>query len=500
MKQKDTHDRQQLLRREFLKGASWLTGAVLIGQNGLISEVLGADAAGAIKSQNISGLSGTPIWRGDSAYEVARQNAMWVGNKPNRFPSVIVFPKDEKDVAAAIKFAARNRIKVGARSGGHSWAAPHVQNGSMLIDLSAWNTAVVDAKNKTAWVQPAVRSQDFANALKPHQLAFPTGHNPDVALGGFLLCGGFGRNSRQWGIGCQNILEVECVNAKGELIRATDKRNADYFWAACGGGAAVPAVVTRLKVRVYDLPKVIHQRVYVYDMQDFETVVRWAIEVMPQLPDYVEPMVYRRRYDEATGGWADDTIQIIAVSFGDSVEKVEAGLAPLDTCPALSRVKSKSFKDITLDQAFERSNGVDPKGIRFAVDGMWSDADAAQLAAALKPMYETVPTPRTYIYFAMWGPVKPAADLAMSMQARVYVAAHTRWDKPEDDARMYAWATEHMRRLEPLSIGSKLNDDSMVRRKSRYFSQAAEQRLAAIRKRYDPDGVFQGFLELGAPV
>lgn len=488
-----------LVRREFLKGAVWLSGALVLGAGGAVLTAC-TEKSKQAGVEKIDGVSGPSFWKDQEGYEAARQAAVWVGNKPKRYPAVIVFPKNENDVIAAVKFAAAHKLKVGPRSGGHSWAAPHVQNDSMLLDLSTWNDFKIDAASKTAWVQPAVKSGAMVLAAAELKLCFPGGHNPDVALGGFLICGGFGRNSRQWGIGCENILEIECVDAKGELIRANENENPDFYWAARGAGPGFFGVVTRLKLKLHDLPIVIRQRIYVYDMADFDAVMRWSFEVQPKLPDYIEPMMYRRRLDEKTGDWGPDTFFVIAVGMGDSIEKVAAGLAPLETCPVRKRaVAVYSNDNATLEQLYARSTGADPVGWRFAVDGIWSNADPEQLIPLVRELFATVPTPRTYIYYSMWGPVKELPDMAMSMQARIYVAAHTRWQNPDDDDKMFAWTTQQMRGFEPYSVGSKLNDDAMVHRQAPYFTEAAAKRLSQLQAKYDPNGVFLSFLKLGDP-
>lgn len=489
----DANEIASLVRREFLKGVGWLAGAVVVAANGSIL------TACTSTPQRIEDFAGNTIWQDQEGYEAARRAAVWVENMPKRYPSLIVYPKNDADVCAAVKFAAKHGLKVAPKSGGHSWAATYLQQGTMLLDLGSWQQMTVDANNKTAWVQPSVKSGAATAALKPYGLAFPTGHNADVSLGGFLLCGGYGRNGRQWDVGCRNILEIECVNAKGELIRANETENAEFYWAARGAGPGFFGVVTKLKLRVFDLPKVIHQRVYVYDMADFDSVMRWSMTVMPQLPSYVETMVFRRRFNETTGGWGDDNLLVVAVSMADTVELVEAGFAPLETCPARARAKNVIVNNnATLEQFFARNEGADPKGIRYSVDGMWSDADPAQLVPALRAMYETLPSPRSFVYYGMWGPAKPDwPDMAMSIQASVYIAAHALWDNAADDARMHEWTSGNMRKLEKFSVGSKLNDDATVRRPSKYFSDAALAKLKALTAKHDPNGVFRSFLKVG---
>ena len=492
------------VRREFLRGATWLGGAVVLGSTGSLLVACGSKESTAPATPlgitpKPEGFSGNIYSKGAEGYEAARQNAIWVGNKPARYPAMIVFPKNTADVAAAVKFAVAQKLKVGVRSGGHSWTASAVQDGSLLIDLFTWNKVDIDIASKTAWVDPGTQAGAFNAALNQVGLAFPTAHSSHVSLGGFLLCGGFGRNSREWGIGCENVLEIECVNAQGEVLTANAKQNADYYWAARGAGPAFFGVVTRYKVQVHDMPKVIHQRIDVYDMADFDVVMAWTMKITPRLPAYVEPMVFRRKLDEKTGSWAStDTIAVISVAMADSAQKIKQGFALLDTCPAIKRRKNQIYRDdMTLQLLYDRSGASDPWGWRYATDGIWTDADPKTLVPKLRDLYQT-PTPRTYIYYSMWGPTKRVLpDMAMTIQARSYIGAYVRWQDPKEDAAMFDWTNQQMTRLAPLSVGSKMNDEAMVRRPARFFSDAAQKRLDAMTAKHDPDGVFLSFLKPG---
>jgi FAD/FMN-containing dehydrogenase len=368
----------------------------------------------------------------------------------------------------------------------------------MLIDLFTWNDVQIDAASKTAWIGPGTQAGYFNEQLNKVGLAFPTAHASHVSLGGFLVCGGFGRNSREWGIGCENVLEVECVNAAGEVLTANATTNPDYYWAARGAGPAFFGIITRFKVRAHDMPKVLHQRIDVYDIADFDALMKWTMEITPRLPPYIEPMVFRRRLDEKTGSWGPDTLSVISVGMADTAEKIREGFALLDTCPVIKkRINTIYRDDVTLQVLYDRSGGSDPVGWRYATDGIWSDADPAKLVPAMRDLYNT-PTPRTYIYYAMWGPVnRELPDMAMTIQARSYIGAYVRWQDPAEDQKMFEWTNAQMTRLAPLGVGSKMNDEAMVRRPARFFSDAAEKRLNAMIAKYDPDNLFLSFLKPG---
>src|SRR3990170_248402 len=87
---------------------------------------------------------------GAAGYETARRATVWNGFVPKRFPEVIVQAHDADDVVAAIRYARANSHKVGIRSGGHSWAANHLRDGGLLLDVSRLDHCTVDVDRMTA--------------------------------------------------------------------------------------------------------------------------------------------------------------------------------------------------------------------------------------------------------------------------------------------------------------------------------------------------------------
>ena len=101
---------------------------------------------------------------------------------------------------AGVRLARDRGWKVAARAGGHAWAGWSVRDDALLIDLAGLRDMTIDVDNLTATVRPAFRGgQDLGPALQQHGLVFPGGHCSTVGLGGYLLQGGQGWNSRQWG-------------------------------------------------------------------------------------------------------------------------------------------------------------------------------------------------------------------------------------------------------------------------------------------------------------
>ena len=60
------------------------------------------------------------------------------------------------------------------------------------------------------------------------------------------LAGAGGLLSSQYGLTCDNLLEVEIVTTDGAVMRAAPNNNAELFWAVCGAGETVGVVTSLL--------------------------------------------------------------------------------------------------------------------------------------------------------------------------------------------------------------------------------------------------------------
>ncbi len=73
--------------------------------------------------------------------------------------------------------------------------------------------------------------------------------------GGLVQSGGFGSFSKHYGTAAGSLLEAEVVTADGKIRIANACTNSDLFWALKGGGGGTFGVVTRMTLRVHDLPE-----------------------------------------------------------------------------------------------------------------------------------------------------------------------------------------------------------------------------------------------------
>ena len=110
--------------------------------------------------------------------------------------------------------------------------------------------------------QPAVSVQsgamwmDAYNAVTTHGGRYVQGGGcTSVGVAGLVQGGGFGSWSKNYGTAAAGLLEAEIVTADGQVRIANACTNADLFWALKGGGGGSFGVVTRLTLRTRELPE-----------------------------------------------------------------------------------------------------------------------------------------------------------------------------------------------------------------------------------------------------
>lgn len=76
-----------------------------------------------------------------------------------------------------------------------------------------------------------------------------------VGVAGLVQSGGFGSFSKGFGTAAAGLLQAEVVTADGRVRVANACTNPDLFWALKGGGGGTWGVVTRVTLRTHELPE-----------------------------------------------------------------------------------------------------------------------------------------------------------------------------------------------------------------------------------------------------
>jgi len=433
---------------------------------------------------------GREFRRGEDGYEEARRATVWNARTPDRFPDLIVQAEGEADVVAAVRRAGAEGMRIGVRSGGHSWAGNHVRDGGLLLDVSRVDSLAVDAEAGTAVAGPGCRGDAALAQLAEHDLFFPAGHCPGVALGGYLLQGGFGWNGRVHGPACMSVEAIDVVTAAGELVRADERTHPDLFWAARGAGPGFFGAVVRFHLRLYPRPRHVANAVQLYPLEVLDEVFAWAQEVGPTVAREVELMVIVHHDLEG-----EPEIAVTAPALVDTPAEAVDALAFLDDCPVQDRAKAVVPEvEVTLRDLYAAVHHSYPDEHRYAVDNMWTHAPAAQLLPGLRRIAETLPEAPSHMLWMNWGPSPARPEMAYSVEDENYIALYGVWQDPADDAANVSWVADRMGEMEDLASGIQLADENLGQRPARFASDANMARLDAVRAQYDPDGLFHPWM------
>lgn len=431
------------------------------------------------------------VHRGEDGYEERRRAAVWHTRTPDRFPGAIAMPSTSAGVAAAVGYARERGLRIGIRSGGHHAGALGLHDGGLLLDLSLLTSLEIHPGGRCASVQPGVTGGVLTEALAPHGLGFPVPHDPRVALGGYLLSGGFGWNMAGYGPACLSISEVEVVLADGELVQADHTRNRDLFWAARGGGAGFPGIVTRFGLRLYPAPRRMVLSAYGYDLASTADVVGWLCELEPALSREVELGL-------ALVTQPDGVKRLIlrAVAFADSLPAARASLAPLESCPTVAAAQFRRTFEETTPQAMQAwSASLCPSECRVYGDTFWSDTPGS-LLPELAARYASAPAPRAIVnnMLARQPVIPPGVrrDGAFSVYGRLWTGLWSYWDSPEDDDINLEWVAATSAPLEASAVGFYVGQSNfeLPDRARRSFDRASWERLQRLRRTADPEGLF----------
>ena len=187
-----------------------------------------------------------------SSADYAAAKALFNSRFDNSTPAAVISVKSGSDVQKAVDFAARNGIKIAARSGGHSYIGASAADGTMVIDLRQLPGGITFHDRPGLTTIPAATQLDSVQAaLAADGRSIPGGSCPTVGVAGLTLGGGLGSDARRSGLACDALVSASVVVPSGDVITASAEDHADLFWALRGGGGGNFGVVTSFTFRTF---------------------------------------------------------------------------------------------------------------------------------------------------------------------------------------------------------------------------------------------------------
>ncbi|KAJ3106988.1 hypothetical protein HDU96_008042 [Phlyctochytrium bullatum] len=259
------------------------------------------------------------------AFSTAKDAEANVDAMGSNNPLAFAFPTSATEVAAIIRCARQYNAPVTPRSGGHSYEAYSVNNQGVVIDLASGFTDVrIDTASSTAVVGAGNwLGRVYYLLQQAGGYVLPGGDCPHVGVGGHALGGGFGLISRQLGLVADNLVEVEFVDAEGNVRNVNAQSDPDLFWALRGAGGGNFGIVTSFTFNIYQ----VSSQLSIYQVTYSDPSVRSAVikaftTVFPSLPNEITPTIYT----SAAGGLSL-TAGIYAPSDSNVAQQLKATIA-----------------------------------------------------------------------------------------------------------------------------------------------------------------------------
>lgn len=210
----------------------------------------------------------------------------------SRQPFAVLQPGSVTDIKKMVDFARDHAIKIGGMGkvgGSHStFGQAQVETG-IVIDMSLLDR-IHEINDDNALVDGGVRWLQLLEQTTRRGKTPPTLTDyVNLSIGGTLSVGGIGGQTFRHGLQVDNVLELEVVTGRGQLVTCSPTQR-PFLFTAVRAGLGQFAVIVRARVRLVDVPS--HTRTYTALYGDLTTLMSdQELLVQEGRFDYVEGQV-----------------------------------------------------------------------------------------------------------------------------------------------------------------------------------------------------------------
>ena len=277
-----------------------------------------------------------PYYIGDQAG--VTQTLGWVDAWATKPSVYAVAATNAGDVAAAVNFARENDLRLVVKGGGHSYQGTSNAPDSLLIwtrhmrDIRIHADFIPRGCEGTHGPQRAVTLgagtiwMQAYDAVTTKGGAYVQGGGcTTVGVAGLIQSGGFGSFSKHYGLAAAALLEAEVVTADGKIRTANVCTNPDLFWALKGGGGGSFGAVSKLTLRVRDLPEVWGGAIFTIKASSDDAYRR----LIRQFVGFYREALFNHHWGEQAHIKPDNALVISMVSYGLDTEQAKKVWQPL---------------------------------------------------------------------------------------------------------------------------------------------------------------------------
>jgi FAD/FMN-containing dehydrogenase len=435
---------------------------------------------------------GELVLPGSADYDGAR--IVWNGMIDRR-PAVVARCGGVEDVRRAIRFGREQDLPIAVRGGGHSVGGFSTCDDGIVIDLSLMRGVTVDPERRVARVLGGTLLSQLDEQAQSFDLVCPVGVVGHTGVAGLTLGGGMGRLQRRFGFSIDNLLAVELVTADGTTLRASDDEHPDLFWGIRGAGPNF-GVVTAFEFRLHPFDGRLTQGMLAFPAERAHAVAARLQEFLTSAPDEVMSSYFLGMAPEGEpfpSEMAGRPFAGMAVTYAGDAGHAPEVLRPLrDLGPTVDTLQPRAYLDVQTMADEEMAWGK-----RFYMKGGFlAELSDSFVAAGLARVAEA-PDPESGItLWAQGGAIARTPEDAMAFTGRAapyWLGVESAWDDPAQDDLHIEWGRSTMDALEPFTAaGHYVNDmvesgEDVVRS---VYGPAKYERLAELKRAYDPDNVF----------
>lgn len=420
---------------------------------------------------------------GNEGYESTR--TLWNGATDVR-PALVAKVADPVDVAVALDFARERELPIGVRGGGHGVHGKALVSDGLVIDTRAMNRTVIDPVARTIWVEAGATMDEVNIAAQRFGLAIPGGKNATPGVAGVALGGGIGFLVRKHGLAIDSVRSVELVTADGAIVTANAEINSELFWGLRGGGGNF-GVVTGLSFDLHEVG-MIRGGLIAFSFDQARDVLHGYADLAPTLPETVTTVAILMSVPGA-----GKAIGIGLAHAGDAAE----GERVLDQVRALGAPMLDQLGVMPYDVLPRVVDQSTPGGFGRSWRSGYCRALAAPVLDTLVHAFAEVPSPTSAVLIEQlggaMGRVPAQATAYAHRDATNGIAIDAAWANPTEREAAIAWSEALWRSIAPATRGVYVNfmGDEPGRIRDAYPG-ATYDRLAALKRAYDPENRFQG--------